>query len=462
MNWQAHMKMAIVNLMVVLIMAFTASAIASKSLRISGQNTGWLVSTHQLLKESEIELVERSSSSNLTMHCDHDAPVRLDLVASGMDTNWSKKDAESAVLSVFVDGKYDQDVVLWGGERATRYALLLGKMNVGDHALTFQYAKDKSTPGAHGIRLINVSTANISYSASDNLVRWANQYAPILIGRDGLTNNHDDTPLALFYEHSTDAGKVTTIQYGYVFSNEDGGDASQPARQQARWGRLTDIQHVFTTRIDVQGKLISEEYEAAGHIICPFKGEHDSDHPLIVTCTDNNLVSDHGDGPLRFKMPADYELRACEPMGELMRKNPAWFQTMEQELIREDKIDFDLNGSLINGTKLFQEHKMGDPKDYLYVQYYAVNAETSPLAAKVRLRSGAELTSDFGIDTVALNNDGWNQTAVLLPRSTTVEQISDLTFVARGSGKGAITKFGHLFMLDQNGVPHDVKIRHLP
>lgn len=410
-----------------------------------------------------ISLRSDKESFIANIRLDSELPVRLDLKMSGPGTDWAIKGSESAVLSVQVDGAADQDVVLWAGVEQHSYPLSLGDLGGGNHVITLTYAKKKSTAGAQGIDILSGSASVVRYDS--DLDRYVDLHAPILIGRRQMTNNHSDTPLALYYQIARCQNRCLKISYGYVFSNEDGGDATHPARQQARWGRLTDIQHVFTTTIDADGKVVSEQLEGAHHVIRPFNGRYDRTHPIIMTCTLNNNVTDKASGPLRFRMPPEYLLSQNEPMGELMRKNYSWFSIMNKELEREGKIMPDSDWALINQgnwRQLLSLGKMPDPRRYVYVQYNAVSAERSPIAVVIILKDGRRCSSDFDEPKVALGLNGWNQTAVLLPLNLGGAEIAKLTYVARGDGGGKISEFGHIFMLNESFLPFDLEIPLAP
>src|SRR5204863_4733512 len=121
-------------------------------------------------------------------------------------------------------------------------------------------------------------------------------------------------------------------------SNEDAGVATEPALEQARYGRLTDIQHVLSVTVDQDGRALDIQYEGLDHRQVHFLGKFDGTHPIIYTETQNNTVTDRGSGPLRFAMTPQYAVPHNMPVAELMRENPQWFEIEEKELARENKI----------------------------------------------------------------------------------------------------------------------------
>ncbi|MGH9551293.1 MAG: hypothetical protein ACRD3W_18055, partial [Terriglobales bacterium] len=327
-----------------------------------------------------MQLTGSKQTSTFGVHVDQSGQVDLDLNAFGPHTDWGKDGSESAVVSVYVDGKYKEDQVLFGGADKTKYSLSLGELDKGDHAITLRYAPEKSA-GGQGVTIDSGTATAMSYK-NDN-ARWADQYSPIVIGRHGTDNNHTDVPLGLNYSAHKNPDGSTDISYAVTYSNEDGGTGGQPSMEQAQWGRLTDIQHIsnVTVNVDPQGKAVSYTYEGANHVNHPFQGNFDGTHPIVITDTLNNDVIDTGDGPLRFEMPA--KPMPAQGAGELMRLNPQWFQVEGKELEREHKLDPKGNGDLpvtstfgllkdwIDVNVFDLPNQMADPRNYLYVQFRA-------------------------------------------------------------------------------------------
>src|SRR5262249_59620565 len=55
----------------------------------------------------------------------------LDLTASAPGTSWRERGAEAAVVTIYVDGQYHQDVILFGGSREFTYQLMLRRVAAG-------------------------------------------------------------------------------------------------------------------------------------------------------------------------------------------------------------------------------------------------------------------------------------------------------------------------------------------
>jgi hypothetical protein len=408
-----------------------------------------------------LALTGANPTASFGVHLDQTGEAQLDLTAAGPGTDWGKKGAESAVMSVYVDGKYQQDLVLWGGAKAQGYGVALGELPKGDHTVTLLYADGKSTGGAKGVSVSAGTASVVSYASKED--GWAAQNAPVLVGRHGgLENNHNDTPLGMFHRISKGKDGSTTISYGYAFSNEDTGDGAQPALEQARWGRLTDLETVFKVTVDANGQVLSRQYEGAGHHWHPFAGKFDGSHAVIRTATDNNNVTDQGDGPLRFRFPTDNRVGDF-PSEDLMRRHPEWFAAEGKELLREGKIDPNGVGDapLTGKAKQVQTNlaalgilpkaQMADPRNYLYVQLDAKGADQDPLVARVTLKNGETFDSNLGVAEAAINRNGWSQTSVRLPPGTTKEDIAQVSFVSNGTAQ--VNRVGNVYLLDGEYKP---------
>ncbi len=453
--------------LLLLISLFTTEASSARvytgSFRIAGAKE------QEVIPAGGINLNLKNEASAFDIVLGENASLKMSLTMYGADTDWALAGSEAAVLSIYLDAAYNQDLVLWAGRKTHTYKISLGELSAGKHKVVLKFAKSKSARGARSIELLSASVSMLQCKCP--FERAVYKYAPVLLGRDMLANNHDDTPLALYFEHKTNPDSTTDISYGFVFSNEDGGDATHPARQQARWGRLSDIQHVYTCKLDANNKRIEEWIETKGHLIKPFKGQYYGSHPLIRTCTSNNNVCDSGRSALRFAMLPDYELGANEAMGELMRANPLWFEITAKELQRENKILSDKEFDAIPESRwkeLLTAKKMPDPRRYIYVQYNAENTCKSPIAIQVFLKNDSVYSSDFDSENTALEKDGYCQTAVLLPLNTKEADIKEISYIARNGAdfehqkqaaqKAGVREFAHVFKLDQSYKPIELSV----
>src|SRR5262247_243654 len=74
----------------------------------------------------------------------------LDLTASAPGTSWRERGAEAAVVTIYVDGQYHQDVILFAGSREFTYQLILGRVGPGEHSLRVEFNSKQSAAKAAG------------------------------------------------------------------------------------------------------------------------------------------------------------------------------------------------------------------------------------------------------------------------------------------------------------------------
>lgn len=418
------------------------------------------------------------------LHMPASGDARVDLRAAGPGTDWGKAGSESAVMSVYLDGQYHQDVVLSGGATDTPYALSLGRLQAGDHTLSLRYAQEKSAPGAKGVQLSSLTAQSVTYASKEE--QWAAENAPVLLGRNGLANNHNDAPLAMYHRILKNPDGTTTIKYHYAYSNEDGGDGANLALEYALYGRSLDMQHVYDVTLDANGTVLKRQFEGPFHNIhnlkdslganltgarpnpqrqmLDFNGEFDGSHAILRTQTTNNNVTDQGVSGLRFRFPTDYPI-ANAPDEALLLKRPDFYRISAAEIGREGKIDPKGIGSkpdpsiwgyvksqvldLIPG----KERQIADPRNYLYVQVEGQNLEKNPLGVRVQLKDGSWHASDLGNPKARLGDSGWAQAAVRLPPGTKPQDVKAIAYEG-----GQVVNQGPVYMLDQAFNPQPLEL----
>jgi hypothetical protein len=414
-----------------------------------------------------IDLTEKQPLQTFGINLSRRAPVRLDLQMSGPGTDWAKRGKESAVLSVYVDGRYSQDAVLYGGSENSKYTLSLNELPAGHHAITLRYADEKSTPNAKEIHIDSGTASGYSYDSREEEI--IDRHSPILYGRNGIENNHNDVPLGMFHWEETNPDGSETINYGYVFSNEDAGTLNPPANGMSLLGRMTDIDEEYKVTVDKSGKVIDEQYHGQGDTWHTFHGRHEQQHPLLLVSTNNDNVTYGGEGPLKFQYLPESERSA--PKEDIMRQHPLWWQTSAKEVTREGKVDTSGDGDPPTSSDgetakywarnylIGEAARMADPRRYLYVQMNTQGTTVeSPMAVRVILDNGKAYYSDWSKANVAMERDGWTQTSVLLPKGTAPSHIASVDFLPRGNGDARGVSFGHIFMLDDDYRPVDVDL----
>ncbi|OIV37118.1 hypothetical protein BIV57_12345 [Mangrovactinospora gilvigrisea] len=358
---------------------------------------------------------------------DRTGEALLTLTAAAPGTDWGTKGAESAVVSIYLDGRYATDLVVPGAQPLTR-SLALGHVTRGTHHLRLALAADRSPAGARTARLSGLAV-DVRPETGDTGIVLRN--APVLYGRNvpalgsAFQSATTDTPLLMWHEFlpaTTPGHRI--LQYSVIWSNEDGGTDS-PALM-SRWGRTTDIEWVYRVEIDAAGNRVPDTgvYQAANHQTLAYAGSYENgDRPRLETCTSNNNMCDAIDDPMRFALSPLQDLPSGQPREHMMDVNPWTYPVMAKEMSREGKIESPADPST---------PALSDQRDYLWI---AVTHTASPtadtgnvgLTVTVRLRGDATVyRSDHGVATSAVNRDGAAATTVELPPGTTQADLAEI------------------------------------
>ncbi len=327
--------------------------------------------------------------------------AELDLRAPG--TDWSKPGKEAALATVFVDGKAQQQIMLYAGGREFTYTVFLGALAAGGHDL------DVRGPG------VEFSGARFREDSSDVVAN-----APVLYARANTIGKFTDIPLIVYCERLSDNG-VPFLQYTVIFSNEDGGTSTRALM--ARWGRSTDVEYVY--RVSSGRATI----QANGHKEVEFHGQRDGTHPLLMPITDNNMIGEaDAPTPIRYQIapiPIDLTGHSRE---EVIDQHPIAYEVMAKELVREAKVR---SFGTVDGEKV------SDPVNYLYFEIKLAKRE-SFVATLVHLKGDPRWYSshlghtDFAIRTwtrgSAESAGGFVRTTVELPPGTRPEEIAEIGF----------------------------------
>lgn len=410
--------------------------------------------------------------------CKHDfeiaqeAEVEMIVTAAAPGADWAVEKAEAGVISVFLDGSYSQDIVLFMGTVPFQYEVMLGRVQPGKHMVELVLASAKSSPG---VRSAQVHSISLIPHATHDASCLAYKYSPIIYGRDD--NNTTDVPLLMWHEMCEREDGATEIQYSVLWSHEDGGTG--PAALLARWGRTTDIEWVYRVVIDAAGRVCDEVYQAAGHRAAQFRGARIDNHPILRTATLNNNMSDSGTSRFLFflsprrTLPRGDSSATASTHGEvaaesrpremLMDLNPWTFQVMAKELARHYATE--TNSGLHSMT-------IGDLRDYVYLSYRIVLPESSRV-----LRDGYYVAPDIEIQVAVkfegdgtwytnnrdgmitgLNREGWVRTAIRVPKGRSlkgIEEIKVSAWPARNNSdyELVLTHIGNVLMLDDQYLP---------
>ena len=305
-----------------------------------------------MLVATEAALAEQSFT------LDRPAEVVATLHAGCERCDWGVAGREGAAVTIAVDGSYRTHVMLTRGDRDSEYRILLGRYDRGAHSITVAADPSTAAPNAGAIRVSRVDVATIREGepAYEGLA-----HAPILHARPNTIGRFTDVPLLMWYETGpTPRGR--SYRYSVIFSNEDGGTATD--RLMATWGRTTDIEFVYGVEVDHAGRIIAEDFQGPDHVVAPFRGRKDAQHPIEFVVTDNNMVSDQpqAGSPLpsmRFSPAPELHDLTNQSREVVMDAHPWTYRVMSQELSREGKIAD--NAAAGSG-------KIPDPRRFVFVE----------------------------------------------------------------------------------------------
>jgi len=345
----------------------------------------------------------------------------LDLTASAPGTSWRERGAEAAVATIYVDGQYHQDVILFAGAREFTYQLMLGRVGPGEHNLRIEFNRKQSAAKATSVKIgdAKITTIDRKHPEFQAIAR-----APILYARPDTIGKFSDIPLLAYYESERSGAlprEDDRLTYSVIFSNEDGG--TQTTALMARWGRTTDIEWVCEARIGAEGEA-KTIFQGANHKDTQFAGKLVADHPMMFVATVNNNFSDHGQSEMRFApRPLPFDSRTAS-REEMMDSHPWTYQVMADEMIREGKITEERKpGQAIN-----------DLRNYVYFDISS-NQTGAALSVAVKLKGDPIWrASDWGISNYRIDRSGNFRTTSLLPKRARLEEIERI--VARCDVKG--------------------------
>jgi len=398
--------------------------------------------------------------------------VSLAIRATSFKTSWAKKGAEAAVVSIFVDGKYSQDLMVFTGEenlvaekaRRQESRVSLGELPAGEHKIEAFLNKERSAPGANYVATADMSVLWSSlgdYSMFRDVPKTSREYvsyegfraqfmaranSPVIYARPNTVDKFSDIPLLTYYELFDEPNGVTLIRYSVIFTNEDGGTQSKALM--ARWGRMTDIEWVYEMRIDKDGKVIDEIYQAANHVTKKFEGKRIlGSHPVIYDATDNNNFADTGCSSLRFANEA-VEADLSHGSRETMQERFPWiYRVMSEEAIRE--------GRVVPGDK--GANTIGDPRNYLYAEVYN-EPKDAAVAVEAKLTNGETIVSDLGVPQMRVDRPGYARIAFELPAKKAFDDIESFSIWCHAKTPGVYSeckgvKLVKVITLDENYLP---------
>ena len=291
---------------------------------------------------------------------------------------------ELSLSEVNLDGKYLAHVAV-----TPRADLFLGRLAAGQHELTF----------SRNPRKVRIT------AASESVL-----HAPIVYTRLENGDEFTDIPLLTYCERLTDAAGEY-LQYTVIFSNEDGGTSTRALM--ARWGRTTDIEHVY--RIwTASGRT---QIQSQGHKDIGFAGKYEDKHPILFVTTKNNMVGPEGTGTVRYR-PAPVVLDLGPASREKTMDNyPFTYEIARMELEKEGKLR---PFGMVDGQKI------SDPRNYLNIEAEIQN-EGSRVAFRVKLKDEAVWrSSHLGNASYAIERGGWVRSTIELPPNRRLDQVAEI------------------------------------
>jgi len=362
--------------------------------------------------------------------------------------DWGASGSEAASLEVRVDGAYHSHVMLVRGHEDAEYRILLGHFEGGAHKVEVGVDSSKS---ASAIGVVRVREIGFDVVSERDSRYAAVSHAPILYARPNTIGRFTDVPLLMWYETgSTSRGRE--YRYSVIFSNEDGGTATD--RLMATWGRTTDIEFVYGIEVDATGRTLAEEFQGPSHVVSPFRGRHDSGHPLELVTTDNNMVTDAGSSPIRYApAPEAFDLtnRSREAV---MDAHPWTYRVTSEEMRREGKIADQAKAG---------DGVIPDPRRYVFVEACS-ELENAALSFGVRVPGpdGARwYDSDRGRDDFRIVRAGCFRGGVPLPPGAVPPDAIRFRAWTRAAGGDApasparvtITRVNSVFVLGSDYLP---------
>jgi hypothetical protein len=374
--------------------------------------------------------------------------------------DWGVRGREGAALEIAVDGQYRSHLMLTRGRDEADYRVLLGRSDRGPHSIAVTLDTSKSAGATGSVRVTGIDVASIGENDASH---EAIAHAPILHARPNTIGRFTDVPLLMWYE-TTDTARGRLYQYSVIFSNEDGGTATD--RLMATWGRTSDIELVYSVEVDANGRTLAEEFQGPDHVITPFRGAYEALHPIEFVVTDNNMVSDAGTASMRYA-PAPELFDLTGRSREAVMDAHAWsYRVASQELMREGKIADQADAG---------SRRIPDPRRFVIVEA-CTDLENAALSFGVRAgraggasqgggtsepqRAGASrwYDSDRGRPDFRIVRTGCFRGAVPLPRDAAAPDAIRFRAWPRGDANAKpasvrVTRVNKVFMLGEDFQP---------
>ncbi|MBI5083822.1 MAG: response regulator [Acidobacteria bacterium] len=367
--------------------------------------------------------------------------AELRLAAPGAD--WAAAGREAALAELSLDGKPQQHLMAFAGERV--YGVFLGQIEPGPHVLKVERHRSLSAAGA----ALAILGARIVETRDERVL-----HAPILYARANTIGAFSDVPL-LVYSTSGRDQDGRWLEYSVIFSNEDGGTSTRDLM--ARWGRTTDIEYVYRVWLDARGAPAKTLIQTRDHKDVPYAGAREGLHPILIPVTDNNMVEPAGAGasPIRYQLiPVPAELSSASREA-VMDVAPLTYEISAKELIREGKLrDFGK----------FDGEKISDPRNYLIVELKLQNQAAALQVLARKSGSSRWQASALGLGKDHIERNGWARTTIEMPPGTNLAGIAEIAVECLSlrdlskqlqpkNGRCLVESIGKIFFLGPDYVP---------
>jgi len=353
-----------------------------------------------------------------------------------------------------VDGRYSQHLFLSRGEGPADYAVALGAVAAGPHEVAVALDLKASAARARSAAVDRIDVRVVPEGEPEH---DALAFAPVLHARPNTVGRFTDLPILMWYETAA-TPRGTRLDYSVIFTNEDGGTPAD--RLMATWGRVTDVELVYSVLRDAGGQVLEETFQGPEHVVTAFRGVHEGRHPLLWVATDNNMVRDRGRTTRRYApAPVFFDL-ASASREAVMDAHPWTYRVSGEEARREGRIV---------ATPRVGSGRIADPRRYAYLEACAeVQDAALHFAVEVEGPRGSSwVESDGGLPRFRVQRGGCFQAAVALPAGTRPEAVTALRVRADtrlpssarerplppGAGAARLTRVNRLFLLDEGFVP---------
>ncbi|MFE5322000.1 hypothetical protein ACFQ88_25335 [Paenibacillus sp. NPDC056579] len=400
------------------------------------------------------------AGQEVKLHFDMDeAGIAEFMLTAACDGDWLVEGRESVMLQVLLNGEYNQDMILFYGDRWLEYPRLLGYLEAGSYEVELRF-HGLSSPGT---RQAKVKEAAVHWVERDSELGLVYRYAPLLYGRElghPVESRYTDTPLLVFYTlERNEAG--TVLEYQVLYSHEDEGTPAPMLM--AKWGRLTDIEWTLRVVLGRDGEWIGATYQGLHHVTTEFKGlTMLGGHPVLQSASAHGMVTDVPTSGYRLLLTPVYRWNpAAEPRERAMDAFPFTYRMMAWEYQRHRYLS--QLPAVGTGAEPWQ---VMDVRDYLYVQtskwaHEPALQKATSIDVRVKLKgSDAIYSSSFGdwqlagFRAVYNGPYEWFSTTVKLPSGTVISDIEEIAAVWLEGGDRIVTVRGlKAFMLNDDYLP---------